>query len=138
MKYIEKHYRTDPERRTYFGYSAGGLFGAYILVAQPDTFKNYILGSPSLKSDIPYLSKLAANTTLKRKDLNANVFISHGTMEEELAKHIEEFITVLQNKNDESLSLKKVVIEGSHQTAFPMTALRSVTWLSNLQKEGDK
>src|SRR5690606_5903539 len=45
IKYIESNYRTDPENRSYFGYSAGGLFGAYILLTQPDTFRNYILGS---------------------------------------------------------------------------------------------
>jgi len=81
IKTIEKNYRTDPDRRTYFGYSAGGLFGAYILMAQPDTFKNYILGSPSLWRGIPYLSELGSNAALKGKGLNANVFLSYGTLE---------------------------------------------------------
>lgn len=138
IKTIENSYRTDPDRRTYFGYSAGGLFGAYILMAQPDTFKNYILGSPSLRRDIPYLSELGSNAPLKRKGLNANVFISYGTLEKELGEHIEEFITLLKTRNDKSLSIQNVVIEGSHQTAFPITAVRSITWLSNLRKEEDK
>jgi len=135
IKTIEKNYRADPDRRTYFGYSAGGLFGAYILMAQPDTFKNYILGSPSLWRGIPLLSELGSNAALKGKGLNANVFISYGTLEKELGEHIKEFITLLKTRNDESLSLKHVVIEGSHQTAFPMTGVRSVTWLSNLTRE---
>ena len=61
IKYVETHYRTDPDNRTYFGYSLGGLFGAYTLLAQPDTFKNYILGSPALEGDIPMLSKLTSH-----------------------------------------------------------------------------
>ena len=142
IKTIENSYRTDPGSRTYFGYSLSGLFGTYILLAQPDTFKNYILGSPSLWRDIPYLSELGSNAAiknaaLKRKGLNANVFLSYGTLEKKLGVHIEEFITLLKTRNDKSLSLKHVVIEGSHQTAFPMTGVRSVTWLSNLQKVVD-
>jgi len=138
IKTIEKNYRADPDNRAYFGYSAGGAFGAYILMAQPDTFKNYILGSPSLWRDVPYLSELGATAELKRKGLNANVFISHGKLEEKLSERIAEFTNMLKAKNDESLSLKHVVIEGSHQTAFPMTGVRSVTWLSNLQSKGNK
>lgn len=135
IKTIESKYRTDPANRTYFGYSAGGQFGVYILLAQPDTFKNYILGSPSIKGDIPFLSKLGSTAA---KALNANVFISYGTLEKDAGEHIEKFIALLKNRNDNSLSLKHPVIEGSHGTAFPMTGVRSVTWLSHLQKEEDK
>jgi len=135
IKTIEKEYRTDPNSRTYFGYSLGGEFGAYILLTQPDTFKNYILGSPSLKSDIPIISELASNPALKGKGLNANVFISYGTLEKELGEHIKKFIILLKTRNDKGLVLNHIVIEGSHQTAFPLTGVRSVTWLSNLTKE---
>ncbi len=136
IKYVENNYRTDPDNRTYFGYSLGGEFGAYILLAQPDTFKNYILGSPSLKGDIPYLSKLESNAALKYKDLNANVFVSYGALEKELGLYAEKFITMLKTRNDESLFLKHVVIESAdHGRAFPMTAVRSMYWLLDLIKE---
>ena len=135
IPYVENKFRTDPENRTYFGYSLGGVFGAYVLLAQSDTFKNYILGSPSLKGDIPYLSDLVSNAVPKRKGLHANVFISYGASEEELGAYADEFISLLKNRNDESLSLQHVIIEGSHQTAFPMTAVRSVHWLADLTKK---
>lgn len=135
IKYIEKNYRTDPENRTFFGYSLGSEFGAYILLAQPDTFKNYILGSPSLVGDIPYLIELGSNSELKQKGLNTNVFVSYGSLENELGEHAEKLMTMLKNRNDESLSLKHVVIEGDHQAALPMTVVRSVTWLSALASE---
>lgn len=135
FKYIESNYRAEPDNRTYFGYSLGGVFGAYTLLKQPDTFRNYILGSPALKGDIPLLSELASNEARQHKDMNANVFISYGSLEDELGKYAEEFISLLKNRNDETLSLKHVVVEGSHQTAFPMTGVRSVTWLSNFIKE---
>ncbi|MFT4567028.1 MAG: putative alpha/beta superfamily hydrolase [Saprospiraceae bacterium] len=135
IKYMENKYRTDPNNRTYFGYSMGGKFGAYILLAQRDAFKNYILGSPSLKGDISYLSELGSIGESNRNGLNVNVFISYGALENELGGHAKEFVALLKDRNDESLALEHVVVAGDHQAAFPITGVRSVTWLSDLIKE---
>jgi predicted alpha/beta superfamily hydrolase len=132
INHIEKTYKTIPSNRTYFGYSLGGLFGAYILMTQPDTFKNYILGSPDFRNRMPTLSELASNTMSKHKALNANVFIAYGSLEKKLGTNAEDFITFLKNKNDQTLSLKHLIIEGDHETAFPMTGIRSITWLAGL------
>lgn len=129
ITYTEDKYRTDPGNRTYFGYSTGGLFGAYILLTQPDTFKNYILGSPSLWRDVPVLKEL--NTDI---NLNANVFLSHGDKENELGVKVKELVEILESKKDSTLSLTYEVIDGNHQTAFPLTGVRSVTWLADLGK----
>ncbi|WP_299531098.1 alpha/beta hydrolase-fold protein [Ulvibacterium sp.] len=132
FNYIEKNYRTNPNNRSYFGYSLSGLFGAYIIMKQPDTFKNYILGSPSVQ----ILHKGEHNVEFKSKRLNVNVFISNGTLEEEeLHEPISEFVNSLKARNDNGLSIEHVVIEGSHETAFPMTGVHSVTWLSGLITE---
>ena len=133
IPFVEKNYRTDPDNNTYFGYSLGGLFGAYILLAQPDNFKNYILGSPSLEGDLLYLTQLSADGS--SPNFNANIFISYGDKEEKLGKLAEDFVTLLNDKNDTSLSLTHEVIEGTHQTAFPLTVVNSITWLANLMKE---
>ena len=58
ITYVDKTYRTDSNSRSYFGYSLGGEFGAYILLTQPDTFNNYIIGSPTIKDEIDYLAEL--------------------------------------------------------------------------------
>lgn len=131
IRHVEKNYRTNPDNRTYFGYSMGGSFGAYILMAQPDTFKNYILGSPSVRR----LSELEAIADTKPRSMNANVFISRGSQEEELGGHVDAFIASLKKRNDKTLTLKRVVPNGTHMTAFPATGVQSVTWLSKLQKE---
>lgn len=135
IKHIESHYRTDPSNRTYFGFSLGGLFGAYALMSQPDTFKNYILGSPSLWRDIPLLFS-RENAALRSKAQKINVFITYGELEKELAVHVEEFITQLKAKKYDGLSsIKQLVIESSgHSDSFPMVGVRSVKWLSNLTK----
>lgn len=139
FKTIENSYQADADRRTYFGYSSGALVGAYILSKHPNAFKNFILGSPALGGDPTVTQKIyefGSNTANGRKELNANVFVSYGTSEKEVDKqHFEEFITILENLDDESLTFKHIVVEGDHQTSFPMTAIRSVIWLSSLIKE---
>jgi len=136
IKTIEKKYRTDPDNRTYFGFSSGGRFGAYILMAQPDTFKNYILGSPSLWRDIPLLFSIESDA-LRSKTSAINLFISYGELEKKLSTHIEDFVTKLKAKKYRGLSsIKQVVIESSgHSDSFPMLGVRSVKWLSSLSKE---
>ncbi len=139
IPYVESQYRTDPDNRSYFGYSASGLFGAYVLMAQPDTFRNYILGSPSVQNDIPHLIKAGSDNALAGKGMNANVFISYGELEEEASESINEFVTVLKNRKDDSLSLQLVVIESAdHGTAFPPTGIRGLKWLAEVQKERDE
>ena len=134
IPFVEKNYRTDANNRSYFGYSAGGLFGTYVLLAEPDTFKNYLLGSPSVQGDIPYLKELESSDASRNKALNANVFITHGSLEETAAEHIQVYMQLLKKRNDKKLSIKYMVVEGSHQTAFPLTGVQGVTWLSDVIK----
>ncbi|WP_430411493.1 serine hydrolase [Kordia sp.] len=137
ITYVDNTYRTDLNSRTYFGYSMGGEFGAYVLLTQPDIFNNYILGSPSIKNDVPYLTKLNSkfgpfDASNRKSSLNANVFIAYGSLEEEMVEPIEEFIKLLKDRRDGGLAVHKEVIEGNHGTAFPMTAVRSIAWLTSL------
>ncbi|MEL6537539.1 MAG: alpha/beta hydrolase-fold protein [Bacteroidota bacterium] len=135
IQYVDAHYRTDSEVRAYFGYSLGGVFGAYALLAQPDIFTHYILGSPALQGDIPYFTELEANTRTNQEDWNAHVFITYGSLEEELGQHADAYISLLHARDDERISLITKVIEGTHQTAFPLTTVQGVTWLSGLLAE---
>ncbi len=138
FKMVENNYRADADRRTYFGYSAGALVGAYIFSNHPNTFENFILGSPALGVDHEVIQKIyeiESTTAEERKKLNANVFMSYGILEEKDIPHFEKFIIMLKSINDESLTLQHVVVEGDHQTSFPMTATRSIYWLSDLIKE---
>lgn len=133
IPYVEKNYRTDAGNRTYYGYSLGGGFGGYILLNQPDTFKNYILGSPS-KGSTPHLFKIGSSAALKGKRLNANVFISYGNKEKVLGERANKFIAMLKARKDQSLNLKHIVVDGTHSTAFPMTTVRGIYWLAKLLK----
>ena len=128
IPFVEANYRARPEDRSYFGYSAGGLFGASVLLSQPETFKNYILGSPSVDGDIPILEQIGSTLN---QEINASVFISYGTEEEELAGFGDQFIAMLKARNEKNLIIDYARIEGTHQTAFPMTGVKGMTWLLN-------
>ncbi len=137
IKYVESHYSVSPSERTYFGYSAGGLFGAYVLQTHPATFKNYILGSPSLKRNLSVLSQLESTKDATRKGPKINVFLSYGTEEQELSTLIETFSALLKEDNAKNAAVTLREIQGDHGTAFPMTAVGSITWLSELSKKLD-
>ncbi|PCE63773.1 serine hydrolase [Sediminicola luteus] len=136
IPFIDQHYRTDTRSRTYLGYSMGGEFGAYALMTQPDTFDNYILGSPSIKNEIPELTRLnaayLAQNPVKTHGVHANVFVTYGTQETEVTGPIDAFVKLLNDRRDNYLSVQKEVIEGDHTTAAPQTILQSVAWLGRI------
>lgn len=135
IPYIESNYRADSAERAYFGYSLGGQFGAYVLLARPDTFKHYILGSPSVRSS-EYFDALEQRTALSQKDTTTNVLVSIGQLETEEMENTENFVSLLRRRAKSGLILTGLeIIEGSdHSTGFPETAIRGVKWLSSKQK----
>ncbi len=133
FSYVESHYRTDPNNRTYFGYSLGGSFGAWVLLSQPDSFKNYMLGSPSVWPRI--LDELkSVNKKREKKQAealkNRRVYVSYGSMEDELRMQVKQFLALLQPAKKKGLSVKQSVIRGTHQTAAPGTVVDGLHWLS--------
>ena len=139
FKLIEKNYRTDSSNRSYLGFSAGGLFGTYALLTQPNTFKNYILGSPSIWSSANELFA-QASARLNSEQPEINIFISYGELEKELRPHVEDFVSQLKGKNYQAISsLKHIIIDSSgHSDSFPMLGVKGMKWLSNLQETGVK
>lgn len=139
FKYVENNYRTQPNNRTYFGFSAGGIFGTYALMTKPEMFKNYILGSPSIWSHAPELFA-QESAGLKNKNSAINVFISYGELEEKLAPHVEGFIKQFKNKKYAGVSsLKHIVVESAgHSDSSPAMSVQSVKWLSSLQPKEEK
>jgi len=133
FKFVENNYRTEPNNRTYFGFSAGGGFGVYALMVQPDTFKNYILGSP-LERKVPTLFA-QEHADLKNKQSAINVFISHGELEQEAGPFIEDFVSQLSNEKYKGLaSIKHIVVESyGHSDSSPLLAAHSLKWLKSLQ-----
>ena len=133
ITFVESNYRADPDERTYFGYSLGVQLGAYALLAQPDTFKHYIFGSPALGAQGgTYIDEFETRTAHLQKEFDASVFVSIGELEDSRMGATKDFVSVLQRRKESGLTLAGLeIIEGSdHGTAFPATVVRGVKWLT--------
>jgi len=134
FNFVESNYRTEPNNRTYFGFSAGGVFGVYALMIQPDSFKNYILGSP-LDEAVPTLFA-QQHAALKNPQSGINVLTSYGELEKDRqAPFVADFVMQLSNKKYKGIaSIENVVAEDyEHSDSSPLVAAHGLRWLKNLQ-----
>ena len=81
IPYIESKYRANSDRGL-AGYSAGGLFAAYVWLNDSNTFSRYLVGS-SGDWDNGVLLKTEAALAKSGKTLHGRVFISVGSDEED-------------------------------------------------------
>lgn len=134
IKYVENNYRANPAERSYFGYSMGGGFGTFVLLSEPDTFKHYILGSPSRhQRAIEFFDDLEVKTAAQHKGQSANVFVSVGERENQI-ENVKTLTSVLRRRSESGVALTglKIIEDSDHGTAFPETVLRSIRWLARL------
>jgi uncharacterized protein len=83
MPFIAAEYPVRPGDNNYSGYSAGGTFGLYTLFTQPDTFRRYIIGSPSASHAGHHFGiELVKEFISSGQAMDAKVFISVGELEE--------------------------------------------------------
>ena len=136
IRFIENNYRTAPDTRSYFGYSLGATFGTYILLTAPETFNNYILGSPETLLDDSYIHENDSIPIKNVKNLKANIFISTGELErQDLIAQSKDLFNLLEERSNQNLLLEYSTIEGAdHGKAFPMTTVKSMYWLTEIIK----
>src|SRR5207245_10620907 len=75
-------YRVDADDAAFFGHSQGGLFATYVLLTEPNTFRRYGIGSPSLWWDDNTMFDYEAQYADAHDDLPAKVFFSVGEHED--------------------------------------------------------
>jgi predicted alpha/beta superfamily hydrolase len=81
MPWVASSYLVDPNDATYFGHSLGGLFGTFALVTRPETFRQYIIGSPSLWWNYGSIFERESEYAQTHADLPARVFLAVGAEE---------------------------------------------------------
>ncbi|GIU16317.1 MULTISPECIES: alpha/beta hydrolase [unclassified Shewanella] len=146
IPYMEQNFRTDASQRTYVGNSLGGLFGAYILLQQPDLFTNYLIGSPSFWwHERWFLTQFAKNIN-SLTAIDANVFIGIGALEHNeeggdsqhnMVADAQHFKALLNNLEISSPALNSkllIIDEAHHATAFATTAIHGMDWLFNTEQ----
>ena len=126
---VENKYASDTEKRGYFGYSLGGLFGTYILLNEPELFKKYLIGSPSLWWDDYLLSKELVEMQAENLSSINSIFIAAEEEGPQLRGYTEIKMQILEKKTD-SLHLETVIILGEdHMTAIPSTIVKGLKFL---------
>jgi len=125
IPYIESTYRAIPNDRTIGGYSIGGLFAIYTLFTEPGLFNNYIIGSPYLSWDEYRIFAVQEEAFEKMDDIEAKVFISVGSEEDEekYFNPIDEMVTLIDEKGYESLKMETKVFDGGTHLICPPEAL---------------
>lgn len=123
MPFVESNYRVDIENNAYMGFSLGGLFGLYTLLHEPDTFKRYLIGSPSIwwqeGVTFSYEDAYAAEHT----DLAARVFMSVGSLETEgMVEDMNMMTERLLSRAYPNLILERMVFEGETHSSVPAAA----------------
>lgn len=81
MSWVGSRYDVDPADTCFFGHSLGGLFGTWMLLREPATFRRYILGSPSLWWDDGMIFTIEDDYSRQHEDLEAEVFFGIGADE---------------------------------------------------------
>jgi predicted alpha/beta superfamily hydrolase len=131
IPFVEARYRTDPKRRVYAGSSLGGMFGAYVLLTAPDTFRSYILSAPWFGDKGNAIFKMEEAYAASHKDLAADVFVAVGEWDApSMVAYPAQLQSALTDRKYPSLRLKRdYVVLATHNTAFPIILERAVEWL---------
>jgi predicted alpha/beta superfamily hydrolase len=79
--WVRTHNEVDADDSAFIGHSFGGLFGLYVLLSEPATFKRYGIGSPALQWDNYVMFEKEAAYARAHDDPAAKVFPSVGAYE---------------------------------------------------------
>lgn len=136
MPFVAARYPTLAQEDSYFGYSAGALFGLYTLFTRPNTFKRYILGSPAASYEGHDFGVELAREFIKSKQvLDARVYVSVGELEEykrghenlQLVTGYYRLTSFLKQSAIPGLDLKGRVFPGeTHATAWPLAFIHGL------------
>lgn len=86
--WLEDRYGFGTAGSAYFGHSFGGLFGAWLLLNEPATFRRYGLSSPSLWWDAGVLFRQEDARAARECDLAARVLVTVGGREHAAAERV--------------------------------------------------
>ncbi len=134
IPFVQQNYKVKSSNLTLVGDSYSGLFALYTLFSAPDTFKNYVIGSPSIYWDNKVIFEIEKKYSNIHKALHANIFLSVGELEAsqepKFANMVGNVLDMSQLLNDrayEGLSLVTHVFQGeSHMSVIPATISRGL------------
>ena len=122
IPFVDKNYRTEPNDRTIFGYSLGGLFALFSLLRNPELFTRYVSGSPALYWDNAVMFQYEKEFARNRSRLRKRCFLSVGSREPSFLSHVQKFAGAMKQRNYEGFDLKLQVFEGETHASSPAFA----------------
>ena len=111
MPYVNANHRTVPDDSTVVGHSGGGLFALFVLFHEPDTFRRYVVSSPSLWWDKKVIFDHEREYASRHTDLPARLFLSVGSLEDGMVTDLKELIAVLKKREYRGLDWESHVFE---------------------------
>ncbi|GAA6152433.1 alpha/beta hydrolase [Pseudoteredinibacter isoporae] len=141
---VEERYRINSLRRAYAGYSLGGLFGLYTMLEHSDSFRYYLISSPSLWFDNRWILETEKQLAKETKDINAELFLGIGAFERparanenyrkptpiNMVNDFNQLYRQLEQRNYPSLRLTKLEVSGAHhELVFPTVLTQGLYWL---------
>jgi predicted alpha/beta superfamily hydrolase len=129
MPYVQKNYRASHDAY-YTGMAIGGVFGLYVLLHEPETFKGYLVASPSIWYDSSVIFKYEREYAGTHHDLKARLYIGVGGQEEKEANftnmetNAKRLTTLLADRHYPNLHLDSKVLDGETHTSVYPAALR--------------
>jgi uncharacterized protein len=152
--WVQARYRVDADDATFFGHSQGGLFGTYVMLTRPTTFRRYGIGSPSLWWDDDMMFGYEARYAAEHDDLPVRAFFSVGAFEDhdgrqrevvrlpaderaaaavrniDMVADTERMVASLRGRGYPNLEIDSVVLPDEfHITAPPVNLSRSLRFL---------
>lgn len=141
--FVEANYRADNARRIFAGHSYGALFGAHVLLTEPDMFERYVLSSPSLWFDQRVMFERERRYAATHADLPAKVLLSIGSYEtlapksgdprynqtRDMIADLRAFEAQLKARRYPGLQIESVIVPGEdHLSAYPAAITRGLRW----------
>lgn len=125
---ISTKFHGDITDTTITGHSFGGLFGSWVLATAPESFKRYILISPSLW----YGDKFIFSQEISQNDESAQVFLGVGRYENQpqrgraMVDDLQEFARRLENARPNTQVIQHVFEDETHNSVFPAAFTRGL------------
>lgn len=127
LPFVAQRYRTNEGRRLFLGHSYGGLLGTQILLAAPELFSGYILGSPSYWYGEHVMQARGKAFAATHKDLPAQVYMYVGEYEQkrygqnyDMVSDAQAMARTLQSRRYPSLQLQLDVLnDEDHLSVAP-------------------
>lgn len=128
LPHIDRTYRTRPTR-ILIGHSYGGLFAVHALFNRPETFKAYIVISPSLWWDNQALAKQADQFVADHQNLQAAVYMTMGNEGGAMLGGAQKVAGSLSSSRENISVMFKHWQEESHGSVVMRSVYEGMEWL---------